>query len=511
MDHTSYLRLFRKGQAGKEGVALNKVLTDPQISAIVKKRPRPQTKAQLRSVQGVGPVTINKYGDDILALLLKEESSERPPLPLSLSLPLSEEQSKVLGKAYRGDNVLMTGQGGVGKSFLIDMLISILEQKGDRVQVCALTGTASELLNCPSKTIHAWSGTRIIRGPPEDIVRRTVQNNNAAKAWRNVDVLIIDEVSMLSKKHFDILNSIGQLIRKNREPFGGIQLIFSGDFYQIPPIADSDPDSGCFCFESLDWHSIFPSQNVIELTKVFRQRDKLWLKILKQVRQGQGHYSRNTVKALMNRVVPCDPKDIPTIITPSRKNCQMINQREMAKLTAGTKTFIMDVTDNSKSYYPPQVVEGATRALKKSLMCESLTLKIGAEVMCLVNLDMESQCQIVNGSLGIVQGWTGGYPQVKFRNGRIHDMVKHEVKSDIVEGLSIRQVPLMPAWAITTHKSQGITLDSAVIDAGSDNFEFGQIYVALSRVKTLEGLYLSSFDHFKIKANPKVTAYYDSL
>jgi ATP-dependent DNA helicase PIF1 len=157
-------------------------------------------------------------------------------------------------------------------------------------------------------------------------------------------------------------------------------------------------------------------------------------------------------------------------------------------------------------------VQGATRALQKSTMGESLSLKIGAEVMCLANIDLESDCQIVNGSLGVIRGWNlDGYPRVEYRNGRILTMVPHVISSDIVDGLSIKQVPLTPAWAITTHKSQGITLDEAIIDAGSDNFEYGQIYVALSRVKTLEGLYLSSFDCCKIKANPTVTAYYDSL
>jgi ATP-dependent DNA helicase PIF1 len=514
MDHGTYLRLFRKEQSEIEGIALNQVLKDPQIDALVRKRPVPQTKSQLMRVAGVGPVTVEKYGDDILEILQKDDTEELPDIGLMMGDAyafLSEEQKKVLSLAYEGHNLLMTGQGGVGKSYLIKLLIKVFEQKGLRVQVCALTGAASELLDCPSKTIHAWSGTRIIKGHPEEIIQRTVKNKTAVKAWRNLDVLIVDEVSMLSMKHFDILNTIGQRIRKNKKPFGGIQVIFSGDFYQIPPVADSDPTSGCFCFESQDWvYTILP-RNVVELKKVFRQRDKKWLKMLKQIRKGG--YSLGTVDALNDRVgLPCDPDNVPTRITPSRKNCRLINQREMAKLDSETKTFLMEVIDNHKEFYPPQMVEGATRALKKGMMSECLPLKVGSEVMCIVNIDLESQRQIVNGSLGVIRDWNDeGYPRVEFRNGRTLDMVPHVINSETVDGLSIKQVPLMPAWAITTHKSQGITLDEAMIDAGSDNFEYGQVYVALSRVKTLEGLYLTSFDRFKIKANPKVTAYYDSL
>ena len=514
MDHGTYLRRFRKEQSEREGVALNQVLKDPQIDALVNKRPVPQTKYQLRDVSGVGPVTVEKYGDDILEILQREETNEEPDIEGMLGdtyASLSEEQKKVLTLAYGGHNLLMTGQGGVGKSYLIKLLIKVLEKKAYRVQVCALTGAASELLDCPSKTIHAWSGTRIIRGHPEKIIQRTVKNKTAVRAWRNLDVLIIDEVSMLSKKHFDILNTIGQRIRKNKKSFGGIQVIFSGDFYQIPPVADSDPTSGCFCFESKGWVSTILSKDVVELTKVFRQRDKKWLKMLKQIRKGG--YSLGTVNALNDRVaLPFDPDNVPTRITPSRNNCNLINQREMAKLDSETNTFLMEVIDNHREFYPPEMVEGATRSLKKGMMSEFLPLKIGAEVMCIANIDLESQRQIVNGSLGVIRDWNDeGYPRVEFRNGRILDMVPHVINSETVDGLSIKQVPLMPAWAITTHKSQGVTLDEGIIDAGSDNFEYGQVYVALSRVKTLEGLYLTSFDRFKIKANPKVTAYYDSL
>ena len=145
-------------------------------------------------------------------------------------------------------------------------------------------------------------------------------------------------------------------------------------------------------------------------------------------------------------------------------------------------------------------------------MKEKVCLKVGAKVMCTANIDMTSLLQIVNGSQGIIQAITqNGCPLVKFNNGRTHEIKPHAIMSENMPGLTVKQVPLILSWAITTHKSQGITLDSAIIDAGTSNFEFGQIYVALSRVKSLEGLYLTSLDYTKIKADPRVITYYDSL
>ena len=512
MDHKTYLKIYRKEKSKEEGVSRNKVFTNRVIEDLVKVKPR--DKYQLKHVPGVGKVTIDKYGKDILTILQKEETDDIPDINSLIgdeTIHLSKEQENVLLLAYQGENILMTGQGGVGKSFLINLIIKVIEIKANSVQVCALTGSASELLNCPSKTIHAWSGTRIIEGNPESIIKRAVTNKNSIKNWKNVDALVIDEVSMMSKKHFDILNTIGQRIRGNTEAFGGIQLICSGDFYQIPPIADADPNSGCFCFESGDWYSTFPPQNVVELTKVFRQSDASWLKVLKQVRKGG--YSLRTIDILKGRIgVPHDSQIIPTRITPSRDKCRRINEREMAKLQTESKVFTMKTFGNTKSYIPPHVLEIEVKNLKKSMLCERLELKIGAKIMCLANLDLESHHQIVNGSQGIIREWSfNGYPIVEFINGRTQEMIPYSIMSETIDGLGIKQVPLLPSWAITTHKSQGITLDEGIIDAGSENFEYGQIYVALSRVRTLEGLYLTGLDYLKIKANPKVTAYYDSL
>jgi len=433
---------------------------------------------------------------------------------------LSEKQQLALDNFILGNNIFLTGPGGSGKTFLIKKIVEKCKENLLNVQVCALTGCAAVLLECQAKTIHSWSGIGLAKGEPIDVVKRVCKSKYKRGPWKNVDVLIIDEVSMMSKKIFDILNKIAQIIRKNTEPFGGIQLVFSGDFYQLPPVGDEeDPESCQFCFESVHWKKTFPIN--IQLSKIFRQNDNKYVKALNQIRKGV--IKRSSYELLMSRVEKkCDDEIRPTILLPLKRKVDYINSTELKKIKEPDVVFLTEnyidkeILEKSKQrkgvFINPDNIEHEVTYLKNSIMADqTLKLKKGALVMCVANIDMESENQIVNGSQGIIVDFEDNLPIVKFRNGVIRKMTQHMWMSEKMPWIGVKQIPLILSWAITIHKAQGVTLDVAQIDAGRHIFECGQTYVALSRIKTIEGLYLSAFDPRKIKVNKKVKAFYKQI
>ena len=495
----------------------------------------PQTIDDILNIKGFGNKKTNNYGQDILNICngfdsldyldkpleiinhIDEKKEHREIIELSPDINLSDEQLKVIESCDKGENIFMSGPGGTGKSYLIKIISERYPNKN--IQVCALTGVAAELLDCNAKTINSWSGTKLIKGDPQLLIQNTIKRKKNISIWRNIDLLIVDEVSMMSLKFFDILDTIGKNIRKNEKPFGGIQLLFSGDFYQLPPVGDrGDIDSSKFCFESDNWNQTFSSS--IELQKIYRQKDEKYMKILKQVRNGQ--ISEKTFNTLNNRILnkennlSYDKINKPIIISPKKDLVNYVNQVKMDKLNSEETRYEYGIikTDElySHSNYSNQSIDLELKNLEKNMTADKIvTIKIGASVMCIVNLDLISDKKIVNGSQGIVEDIIGGFPLVHFKNGVKKVIKYHSWMSEEIKGLGIKQLPLSLCWAITIHKSQGITLDSAIIDAGDNIFECGQIYVALSRIKSLDGLYLKEFDYQKIKTNPKVKKYYESL
>lgn len=420
---------------------------------------------------------------------------------------LDEKQQNVIKYCKKGKNVFVTGPGGTGKSFLIKTLLKYFIAIGIKIAVCALTGVSAELLGCNAKTIHSWSGTGILKGKLDRIIKN-IYKREKDKIWLSTDVLIVDEVSMMSKKLFEALDKIGRTIRKINKPFGGIQLIFLGDFYQLPPICkDHDMDTGKFCFESDLWQQTF--KKTIVLTKIYRQKDKIFSKILNSVRKGVlSHEDFDILSERINK--KCD-KDIP-IIAPRRIFVDRVNKDRLDSLQG--ELLFYEYSFVRTEDYNYDIDPEIERCAKNSLLADInqiIHLKIGAKVMCTCNLITDGEYQIVNGSQGIVTGLSGELPIVSFNNGLTQTMDYQLTMSDEVEGLGIKQIPLMLSWAITIHKSQGITLDSAIIDIGSGIFKAGQTYVALSRVKCLEGLILKDINSQKIWANKKVKEFYENI
>jgi ATP-dependent DNA helicase PIF1 len=331
---------------------------------------------------------------------------------------------------------------------------------------------------------------------------------------------------MLSLKLFNTLNAIGKAIRGNQKPFGGIQLIFSGDFYQLPPVGDKDDiDSQRFCFESDDWNSIFHRDCQIELKKIFRQTDDLYSTILNQIREGKiKRKSNDLLLGYVGREIDRNLVAEPTKLYPTKNKVEQINFSKMSSLQGEEKEYKMkyvkdlEMTKGEKEIrreFTDKDIQLELDFLAGNLRCDKeMKLKIGANVMCIINIKSEQgDILICNGSQGIVKEFCEitGSPKVKYNNGIEMLMTPHIWESDKIPGIGISQVPLILSWALTIHKSQGATLDAAEIDVGSGIFECGQTYVALSRVKSLNGLYLTSFDATRIRINKKVKEYYESL
>ena len=451
-------------------------------------------------------------------------------------MEFSKEQQTAFDLYRQGTNLFITGPGGTGKSALIQKIYEHAYDRFKNIQVCAMTGCAAVLLNCNAKTLHSWAGIGIGTGTPYQLVEKIKKNKFAIKMWRDTDILVIDEVSMLSLKLFDTLNEIGKTIRRNGKPWGGIQLIFSGDFFQLPPVGDrGDPDSQRFCFESDQWNIVFSPSHQIQLVKIFRQKDEVYSTLLNQIRQGKIKRKTNDLLlSYVGREYDASLVAPPTQLFPTRRQVDNINHAKMRDLEGESHVFDLkylietDILTNQerakREQFTEKEIQMELEFLANNLICDKkITLKVGSQVMCIVNIQKETaeekdkfapkELLLCNGSQGIVTNFcpTTGFPMVKFNSGLITMMTPHVWNSEKIPGLGVAQIPLILAWALTIHKSQGATMDAAEIDAGSGIFECGQTYVALSRVKNLEGLYLKSFDVRRILVHNKVKEYYEKL
>ena len=433
-------------------------------------------------------------------------------------MELSEEQQEIFDYYCEGTNIFMTGPGGCGKSFLIKYIHDHAMQQNKRIKVCAMTGCAAILLGCKAKTLHSWAGVGLAKGEHNKIITRISMNKYKSKLWRTTDILVVDEVSMLSKSLFELLDQLGKRIRKNSKPFGGIQLIFSGDFYQLPPVGNiNDPDSSAFCFESPLWSETFDYQ--IPMETMFRQKDNEYVSILNQIREGK--LLQDGYRALKQRVgATCTSNIIkPIKLYPRRKHVEIINNGEVAKLNGERITFTYTTLyepsttimsqHNYKRPSKKQLATDETFIVNNSSFEKTLSLTVGCQVMCIANLD--TNIGIVNGSTGIVRQFINGFPEVQFKNGVTLPMTPHSWKSETIPGFELKQIPLILAYAITIHKSQGATLDCAEIDIGGGIFADGQTYVAISRVKTIDNLYLTAFNPQKIRSSKRVRDFYSQF
>lgn len=438
------------------------------------------------------------------------------------------QQEYAFHKYKNGENIFVTGPGGSGKSVFIQRLVQDSRNCGIEMSVCALTGCAAILLECGAKTIHSWGGFGLAKGNNNVIAGTIADNKYKRKNWRKVDVLVVDEISMLSHKLFELMELTARKARKNDKLFGGIQLVFCGDFFQLPPVGDNeDPSTKRFCFESELFDRVFPSDNKIQFTKIFRQKDPVYSKILNKIRVGKiSQTSLDKLNECVGKSVQQETLVRPTIIHPLKSHVEKINQKALSDLPGEIVTFELKYERIGLEDVPVHKKEGLFdiskakidhefKMMESSINCpKSVGLKVGAQVMCTVNIDLENKdTPICNGSQGIISHFHAetGYPVVQFNNGLLKHIRPHSWVSENIPIVSINQIPLILAWAVTIHKIQGATIDLAEIDIGSGIFECGQSYVALSRVTNIDGLFLKSFDPSKIKINLKVLKFYENI
>lgn len=555
------LKTYRVSQM-EDGKAAYTVFTNAALDGIYASLPK--TKSELLEVKGIGPAKLDLYGDDILELVAPYAGlkSQRDQLagasggntniliqpktidPESLTLEQRKAADMIFGNDQEDEeegrrrNVFVTGSAGTGKSHLLKYIVEVLQGRhkkpGDGVSkkkdlvvgVCAPTGVAAVIVG--GSTLHSFFGIGLGTGSRSNLLKKVNTNTGARTRIDETDVLIIDECSMLSADLLETLDMVARAIRKNGlfsdEPFGGMQVIAFGDFFQLPPVYRNDGSRDRswrpFCFDSPVWSELGLSENIVELQEVQRQDHEDFINLLNKVRNG-GVEPRDiwdlNEKCLVGPNNPL-PNDgiLPTRLYVLNRDVDSENITRLRELDG------KEVVCRASDYWRQKMPMGTTASVKKKMkealamqMPDELSLKVGAQVMLTRNKDLEKN--LVNGSRGVVERFETNkdgnpVPIVRFDSGiitKIDTVESTKFNMDGGEGCLVRnQVPLKLAWAITIHKSQGSTLTRASLDISSA-FEYGQCYVALSRVRSLEGLWLERPAEIRnIMVSPQVVDFF---
>ncbi len=412
------------------------------------------------------------------------------------------KQDDALEILKTGASVFLTGEPGSGKTHTVNRYVEELRGSGLEPAITASTGIAATHIH--GRTIHSWSGIGVRLPLARSQIDRIAENRYISKRIRGAPTLIIDEISMLGPEVLDAVDMVCRQVRGSPAPFGGLQVVLVGDFFQIPPVVRKDepagglgldaPDAPLFAHGSNAWRDLDPT--VCYLTEQHRQNDGGFLELLSAIRADKvGPAER---KALAERRVDNDhlPRDLTRLYTHNR-DVDRINLARLAEVPGEAHVFGMQARG------PDPLVA----ALKRGCLTgEELGLKEGAAVMFIKN---DPGGRYVNGTLGIVIGFDDdkGYPLVRTREGRkvVAEPVDWQMEEDGRSAAKITQVPLRLAWAITVHKSQGMSLDAAAVDL-SHAFDYGQGYVALSRVRALEGLHLAGWNEQALRVHPDALA-----
>lgn len=425
----------------------------------------------------------------------------------------TEEQKACIEAVLRGESIFITGPGGTGKSYILDILYREFKMLGKTITITAMTGCAALLIGAHAKTLHSWAGIGLGREPLSHIVSAIHRNGRKKNNWKKTDCLVIDEVSMMTPALLELLNDVGKSVRKcYNKPFGGLQIVFVGDFYQLPPVCRAG-EKMVFAFESPIWKAVVEKTHT--LTIIHRQKDPIFQKVLDEARKGE--LSDESYEILLERKAAKWKKNPirPTMLFTRNNDINAINQSYLDRLEGEPTVF------EATTEAPPKMSEEDRQYQEQRLDRDApyepiLRLKVGAQVMLLAQQyedwgdKKEPIHGLVNGSRGVVTEFTPcGNPIVKFMNGKTHIIKEHMWSSDDTEtAVKRKQIPLRLAYALTIHKAQGASLDSALIDVGSATFEYGQAYVALSRVRSLGALYIHDIEKGAFRVHPAVKEFY---
>lgn len=397
-------------------------------------------------------------------------------------------QKQALNVMMGGASVFLTGAPGAGKTYVLNQFVGRAQRAGKRLAVTASTGIAASHIG--GTTIHSWSGLGILdQLAPEDL-KRLGGSERLVKRYNSVDILVIDEVSMLHGQRLDMVNAVAKLLRGNDAPFGGLQVILVGDLFQLPPVGRGT-DVFDFIHLSAAWAELNPQ--ICYLTEQHRQTDNDALLALLEAMRLDG-VTEEHGRLLQDRMqVAPSPQTVVTRLYSHNLDVDAINQRHLDELPGPSKTFTMQTKGG----------RAKLEQLAKSLLApELLELKVDAEVMFVANNFADGY---VNGSRGRVLEFRGDTPVIQLTDGRKITVEPHSwsLSEDGKIRAEVTQLPLRLAWAITIHKSQGMSLDAAEIDLARA-FTPGMGYVALSRVCSLDGLYLQGINAMALRMHPAV-------
>lgn len=418
--------------------------------------------------------------------------------------------SNIVHLVKSGENLFITGHAGTGKSYILNML----KNKFKKLVVTSTTGIAA--VNVKGQTIHSWAGVGICRYPVETVVKNILNKPTIRNQILKCEILAIDEISMLNIRVFEYIDKVLRLVREEDLPFGGIQLILFGDFFQLPPI-EKEAEELHYCFESPVWSEL-NLKNIL-LKENHRQNEENFIKALSNMRTNSLTAEDTELLGSRNSDFKGKDSDIlhPDVlrIFSTNEEADNYNQKMFNALQTPVVEFMAhDEVLRGKDYVSENLTERENMILEifnKNCRAEkNIRLKLGAKVMLLINSDFKTG--LINGSCGTIVEFNDGSITVEFENGVIKEIEPETFEyyyNDKV--MAIRhQYPLRLAWAITIHKSQGMTLDKLYVDCRRI-FERGQAYVAMSRVKTLSGLYLENFSKERVLADDKVVEFYKNL
>lgn len=441
-------------------------------------------------------------------------------------LKFSKQQIEVLIAVAQGKSVFITGSAGTGKSYILGFIVRFLKDHwgSECVYVTASTGLAACAVG--GTTLHSFAGIGLGTDDAETLAAKACGKEECRDRWRRAKVLVIDEISMIDGELFDKLDYVAREVRRrgdndnHMQCFGGLQLIVTGDFFQLPPVKPANPRK-YFAFEADCWDKCFDLQ--IELKHAFRQSDETLIGLLNEIRRGR--QSPQTLQLLNScfRVLEEDGSGIsPTRLYPLKVDVREENIQELRALGNPVLKFAAQDRVSNHLY---RLTLDSMRLEKELELC------VGSQVMLVKNYDTE--VGLVNGARGVVVGFkplpfkegdlkeefarlispSMKWPVVRFACSRVERVMGPERQTVECGGIEVArriQVPLILAWALSVHKCQGMTLDKVETDL-SKAFDYGMVYVALSRVKNLEGLQLLGFDPSRIRVHQSVVSFYDRL
>jgi ATP-dependent DNA helicase PIF1 len=418
---------------------------------------------------------------------------------LSPNIKLNEEQWEFFETFFSGQNIFLTGSGGCGKSFCLNLLFSFLEKEGAFFAKTSTVGVSA--VNINGSTLHSWLGCGLAQQSADMLANSIEKNKKLYWKIKKTKILFIDEISMCNVEFFDKIEEILRLIKQSMKPFGGIQILVSGDFLQLPSVYKTGKRK--YLFESDSWDKA-GFKNCL-LKKLVRQdADPELGEVLNLIRKG-----KNFDESFFSECINAEPDDTHTRIFGINVEVDSYNKKKIDQIDSKLKSYM--AYDNG----PPKYKDFFD---KNCLAPTLLEIKQGCRVMLLCNLDLEAG--LCNGSVGTIVGFDFEDPIVLFDNDEKRVIQRHEwsVQEQCFENnkqtfkkVAWRtQYPLKLCWAITTHKSQSKTIERVYIDF--DNFfEVGQAYVALSRCTSRKGMVLRNFSKDKIKVDKKCVEFYQDL